>query len=180
MYEIRLTDGSPIYVQGDPDYAAYDIECSTEKGDSGYLKFSIPKSNPMWGKLVTRKSLVEFKLDGESIGIYEVRELTHDMQFDEAVYAVGELAWLFDSIQPQAEFHDISPREFLRVLLSVHNAQCPEHQFRLGMVDVQDPNDSLYRYTNRETTLDDIRDKLVDRLGGQIRMRKVNGERILI
>jgi len=179
MYEIRLTDGSPVFVQGDPDYTAYDIECEHAKGDSGYLRFTMPKSNPMWGKLVTRKSVVEFTLGNESLGFFEVREVTHDMRFDESVYAVGELAWLFDSIQPQAEFHDTPPREFLRTLLTVHNDQCPDHQFRLGMVDVTDSNDSLYRFTNRETTLDDIRDKLVDRLGGQIRLRRVGGERYI-
>ena len=179
MYEIRLADGSPIFVQGDPDYTAYNIECSTAKGDAGCIEFTMPKSNPAWGTLVTRKSLLEFKLGNESLGFYEVREITHDLQFSESVYAVGELAWLYDSIQPQAEFHDIQPREFLRTLLGVHNEQCPEHRFSLGIVDVRDSNDSLYRYTNRETTLDDIRDKLVNRLGGQLRMRRVNGERIL-
>ena len=179
MYEIRMADGSPVFVQGDPDYVAYDIECEHAKGDSGYLKLTIPKGNPAWGTLVTRKTVLEFRLDGESLGFYEVREIDHDMRFDESVYAVGELAWLFDSIQPQAEFHDTPPREFLRTLLSVHNAQCPDHQFKLGMVDVTDSNDSLYRFTNRETTLADIRDKLVDRLGGQIRLRRVNGERYI-
>ena len=179
MYGIRLADGSPIFIQGDPDYTAFDIECCTQKGDSGYLKFTIPKDSPAWGTLVTRKSLLEFTCGNESLGFYEVRELDHSIEFEERVYAVGELAWLFDSIQPQAEFHDISPRDFLRTLLTVHNAQCPDHTFRLGAVDVTDPNDSLYRYTNRETTLDDIRDKLVNRLGGQIRLRRSNGERYI-
>lgn len=177
MYQIRLSDGSPVYYQGDVDYAAYDIECSTAKGDSGYVKFTMPKSNPAWGTLVTRKSIVEFLADNESLGFYEVRELTHDSYFNEQVYAVGELAWLFDSIQPQAEFHDATVRGFLTTLINVHNAQCTDHQFRVGTVDVTDSNDSLYRFTNRETTLDAIRDKLVDRLGGQIKLRRVNGVR---
>ena len=179
MYEIRTDDGQAVYYQGDPDYAAYSIECSLAKGDAGYLKLTLPKTNPMWGKLVTRKTMLVMTLGKEEVGRFEVRELSHDSQFGEDVYAVGELAWLYDSIQPQAEFHEISPRDFLRTLLDVHNAQCPEHQFRLGIVDVTDPNDSLYRFTNRETTLDDIRDKLVDRLGGNVKLRRVNGVRYL-
>lgn len=179
MYQIRLSDGSPVYYQGDVDYAAYDIECSTAKGDSGYVKFTMPKSNPAWGTLVTRKSIVEFLADNESLGFYEVRELTHDSYFNEQVYAVGELAWLFDSIQPQAEFHDATVRGFLTTLINVHNAQCTDHKFSVGTVDVVDSNDSLYRYTNRETTLDAIRDKLVDRLGGQIKLRRANGVRYI-
>lgn len=179
MYEIRLSDGSPVFYQNDADYTAFDIECYTAKGDAGYLRFTMPKDNPAWGTLVTRKSMLEFVCDSESIGFFEVRELTHDTNFDENVYAVGELAWLFDSIQPQAEFHNMTVRDFVSQLVSVHNAQCPDHQFTVGIVDVVDSNDSLYRFTNRETTLDDLREKLVERLGGQLRLRRVNGVRYL-
>lgn len=179
MYEIRLSDGSPVYYQNDADYAAYSVECNTTKGDAGYLQFTMPKSNPAWGTLETRKSVLEFIQDGFSLGFFEVREITHDIQFSERVYAVGELAWLFDSVQPQEEFHDITPRGFLERLLAVHNEQCPEHQFSVGIVNVEDNNDSLYRYTNRENTLDDIREKLVERLGGQIKLRRVNGVRYI-
>ena len=179
MYEIRLADGSPIYYQGDADYTAYNIECYTAKGDAGYVKFTLPKSNPAHGTLSTRSSIVKMLLDGESLGFYEVREITHGIEYDEQVYAVGELAWLYDSVQPQAEFHDVTPRGFLAALLNVHNSQCPDHQFSVGIVDVTDPNDSLYRFTNRETTLDDIREKLVDRLGGQIKLRRANGVRYI-
>lgn len=179
MYEIRTSNGDPVYYQNDADYVAYNIECSTAIGDAGYLKFTIPKTNPAYGTLVTRKSVLEMTIDGESLGLYEVREIGHDMSFNETVYAIGELAWLYDSVQPQAEFHDITPRSFLESLIRVHNAQCPDHQFRVGAVDVVDSNDSLYRYTNYETTLDDIRDKLVDRLGGQIKLRHANGVRYI-
>lgn len=179
MYEIRLEDGTNIYYQGDADYAAYDIECVTQKGDAGYLQFTLPKTNPMWKKLVTRQSVVEFILDGESLGFFEVREKDHDYQFAERIYAVGELAWLYDSIQPQAEFRNVTPRSFLTQLITQHNKQCPEHTFRVGTVNVVDNNESLYRFTNRETTLDDIRDKLVDRLGGQIKLRRYNGVRYI-
>lgn len=50
-----------------------------------------------------------------------------------------------------------------------------QKSFKVGAVTVVDNNDSLYRYTNYETTLKCISDKLVNRLGGHIRIRKVNG-----
>lgn len=50
-----------------------------------------------------------------------------------------------------------------------------QKSFKVGTVTVVDSNDSLYRYTNYETTLKCISDKLVNRLGGHIRIRKVNG-----
>lgn len=51
--------------------------------------------------------------------------------------------------------------------------------FTLGMVTVTDPNDSLYRYTNWENTLTCIRDKLISKLGGFVRVRNENGKRYL-
>lgn len=51
--------------------------------------------------------------------------------------------------------------------------------FKVGAVTVVDSNDSLYRYTNYENTLDCIKEKLVKRLGGHIRIRKVDGIKYL-
>ena len=49
----------------------------------------------------------------------------------------------------------------------------------MGIVTVHDSNDSLYRFTNQETTLDCIREKLCEKLNGYLRIRKVNGKRYL-
>lgn len=52
-------------------------------------------------------------------------------------------------------------------------------RFEVGVVTVKDPNDSIYRYTNYEDTLTCLRDKLCDRLGGYLRVRKADGKRYL-
>lgn len=168
-----------LYWQGDPDYAAFDVKCSLTMGDSGSVEMSVPKSNPGYARVKTRKTLLDFKVDGRSLGIFEVRELSRDVNGTMEVYAVGEMAWLFDSVQPQREYHNQTARQFLASLVAVHNAQCPEHAFTIGIVDVTDSNDSLYRFTNREQTLDCVRDKLVKRLGGNLRVRRANGVRYL-
>lgn len=172
-------DGQTAFYQGDDEYAAYNIELDLQMGDSGALTFTLPRTSAAWGTAVTRKSLVQAYRDSTLMFEGEVREIDHDMLGAETVYAVGEMAWLFDSIQPQAEFHETTVRRFLQTLLESHNEQCPEHQFQVGMVTVQDSNDSLYRFTNREQTLEAIRDKLVDRLGGYLRLRKTGGIRYL-
>lgn len=58
-------------------------------------------------------------------------------------------------------------------------AQLYPKRFVVGSVTVTDDNDSIYRYTNWETTLDDIQDKLIDRLGGHLRVRHVGTTRYL-
>ena len=51
--------------------------------------------------------------------------------------------------------------------------------FALGSVTVVDSNDSLYKYTNWESTLEVIKTDLLDTYGGHLRIRKVNGIRYL-
>ena len=51
--------------------------------------------------------------------------------------------------------------------------------FAVGAVTVTDSNDSLYKYTNWETTLQVIKTDLLDTYGGHLRIRKVNGIRYL-
>lgn len=51
--------------------------------------------------------------------------------------------------------------------------------FALGTVTVVDNNDSLYKYTNWETTMAVIKSDLLDTYGGHLRIRKVNGIRYL-
>lgn len=51
--------------------------------------------------------------------------------------------------------------------------------FALGSVTVVDSNDSLYKYTNWETTMEVIKTDLLDTYGGHLRIRKVNGIRYL-
>ena len=91
-----------------------------------------------------------------------------------------QLAFLFDSIQPQAKHQDQTPIQFFTSLLNQHNAQVEEKKrFQVGVVTVTDPNDSIYRFTNREDTLTCLREKLCESLSGYLRVRKVDGVRYL-
>ena len=66
----------------------------------------------------------------------------------------------------------MTPSQLLRSWIVEHNKMVENRkEFTVGQVTVTDSNDSLYRYTNYETTLECIRSKLVDRLGGYIVLR---------
>lgn len=51
--------------------------------------------------------------------------------------------------------------------------------FLVGVVTVDDPNDSVYRYTNLEPTLTALRDDLCASLQGYLRIRRADGYRYL-
>lgn len=92
----------------------------------------------------------------------------------------SELGYLMDSVQSYREYHDISVRSFLELIIDNHNKQVSEDkQFTVGIVDVIDNNDSLYRYLGYDKTLDTIKDKLIDRLGGELKIRYEDGVRYL-
>lgn len=179
MYQV-LIDGKDLYYPGDEECVVTDAKAKLQLNDSGTFQCGVPPGNPEYSNIRNRISMIQVLKDGKEIFYGEVRESGANFQKVKQLYAVGELAFLFDSIQPQAEYHNLTPSEMLGTWLNEHNSQVEEKKrFYLGIVTVKDSNDSLYRYTNQETTLDAIRDKLCDRLNGYLRIRKVDGVRYL-
>ena len=109
----------------------------------------------------------------------EVREITDNIDFTKHIYAVGELAFLFDSIQPQ-KVYQCSPLQMFTEIINIHNSQVEQKkQFKVGEVSVTDVNDYVYHFTNREDTLTVLRDKLCTPLNGYLKITKVNGEKYI-
>ena len=179
MYQV-LIDGRDLYYPGDEEYTVSDSVVKLQLNDSGTFECDVPVINPEYGNIKNRISMIQVLKDNKEIFYGEVRESEKDFSGTKQVYAVGELAFLFDSIQPQAVYHDMTSRQLLETWLNIHNSQVEDKKkFYVGMVTVHDSNDSMYRFTNQETTLDCIRDKLCDSLGGYLRIRKVDGKRYL-
>lgn len=179
MYKVYL-DGRILYYPGDEEAVIADSILSQTVNDSGTFTFSLPEDNPEYVNIQARISMLQIVKDDKEIFYGEVRSVDKDIDKIKQVYAVGELAFLFDSVQPQAVYHDLSPRQMLETWLNIHNSQVEEKKrFYVGIVTVHDSNDSLYRYTNQETTLDCIREKLCGKLDGYLRIRKTGGKRYL-
>lgn len=179
MYEVYL-DGQLLYYPADDEFALLEANLNLELNTAGTFDFTVPNSNPLFDKIYCRSSMVQILKNEKEIYYGEVREVGRDFYNNKLVKSTGELAFLFDSIQPQAEYHDMTSRQLLETWLNIHNSQVEDRKkFYVGTVSIHDSNDSLYRYTNRETTLDAIREKLVERLEGYLKIRKVNGKRYL-
>lgn len=179
MYQVSI-DGRDLFYPGDPEYTVLDATAKLQLNDSGTFECEVPVTNPEYGNIKNRISMIQVLKDEKEIFYGEVRESEKDFYGTKQVYAVGELAFLFDSIQPQAKYQDMTSRQLLETWLNIHNSQVEDKKkFYVGMVTVHDSNDSLYRYTNQETTLDCIREKLCEKLGGYLRIRKVDGKRYL-
>ena len=179
MYEVYI-DGKVLYYPGDDENVIIEPQLELALNDAGAFEFLLPPGNPEYENIQNRQSMIQVLKDEEEIFYGEVRSCGKDQGNIKECLVIGELAFLHDSIQPQAEYHDLTTRQMLETWLNEHNSQVEERKrFYVGIVTIHDTNDSLYRYTNRETTLDAIREKLVGRLGGYLRIRKVDGVRYL-
>ena len=179
MYEVYL-DGECLYYPNDKEYAIYNSILKDTLSCASEFTFQIPCTNPKYVDLYERQSMVQILRDSKEIFYGEIREVTENIGKTKLVYCVSELAFLFDSVQPQARYQNITPEQFFIELINIHNSKVEEKKrFTVGMVTVKDPNNSLYRYTNYEDTLTAIRSKLCEPLGGYLRIRKVNGVRYI-
>lgn len=87
--------------------------------------------------------------------------------------AEGFMGYLMDTVQDYHTYENTDVPDFLTALLTAHNAMVePRKRIYLGQCDVHDTSSKTTAYRR---TLDEIRELLVNRLGGEIRVRKVNG-----
>ena len=171
MYKIKLDD-KVLYYPGDKEASVINPELNLQAGYAGELTLKVPSVNPLYDNVRNRMSMVSVFRNNTEIFYGEVRTREKDRFKNQSIKATGALSFLADTILPQKEWRDIAPRDLLDAWLQLHNSQVEERKkIYIGVVTMHDSNDSLYRITNRETTLEAIREKLIDRLGGYLRLR---------
>lgn len=175
MYRV-LCDGLPIYDLRDEELVLIDPKLTLEVNKAGSFEFKMPPNHPQYNLPVKMRSVIQVFQDDVEIFSGRPIEQKTDFYNRKFISCEGQLAYLNDSIQRPAEYHDKTVRGYLKTLIANHNSQVDESkQFKVGIVTVKDNNDSLYRYTNYNSTLQEIKEDLVDDLGGYIRIRNVDG-----
>lgn len=187
MYKVTCLYGGITYTLHDPesdDLRIYNDTVDTEDNSPGSFEFTMSYDHPYLDKVVGLSSDIRV-YDGEE-EIFRGRPIDdgEDLYRSRTFKCEGELAFLYDSIQPRRELHNVSVLQFFTLLIEEHNNQVSnkgpiDKTFQVGNVTVIDNNNSIYRYTNRETTFDDIGEKLINRLGGHLKIRIENGKRYI-
>ena len=184
MYIIKAVVDGKEYTIHDPSYndAIVGKDAYFEIGDNknGQAEFIVYPNNPYYS--VVKKLTTDIIIYNNKAPCFYGRVLYDDEDASGAkhVFVEGELAFLCDSVQRPAVYHDISVIDYFSKIISLHNSQVEERkQFVVGRVSVTDSNDSLYRYSNWETTRETLTEKLIKRLGGHLRIRHENGQRII-
>ena len=182
IYEVYLNDNL-LYYPNDASFSVINAKLETALNEAGTFECDVPQNNMRYsdfeGTQQLRSGIISVLKDGVEIFCGEVREVTQNFDFTKHIYAVGELAYLFDSIQPQARYQGTISDMFSALLTNHNNQVEARKQFQMGNVLVTDPNGYIYHFTNREDTLTDIREKLCNTLDGYLKIRKVGGVKYL-
>lgn len=185
MYQIFL-DGVPLYDPRDPDLIVRDPDCRLKVGEAGELSFVVDPDHP-YADRVALLSQVSLVSDGVTIYRGRIRRAVKEFNLPVEVVTEGLLACLNDSIIPPysypADWEENADagylaaynggnvvKFFLGWLLEQHNRQVSTAQrINLGTVTVADPNNYLHRASeSRMTTMEAVKKKLLDGLGGHL------------
>ena len=177
MYKI-LCDNQLMYDPRIEELALINPIVNLEENKAGSFSFTMPPDHPLYDSVKRRKSVIQVFRDDEEDPLFSGMciEVDQDFYNQKDVYCEGELSYLNDSIQRPCRYQEISVRGLLEAYIANHNEQVEEEKrFKVGMVTVTDNNDSLYRYTNMNSTMQELKEDLVDDLGGYLRVRHKDG-----
>lgn len=176
-----LFQDSILFDSTTDEYKALEINLTEQVNTTNSLTFTLPTTNP--NKDAPQKLIPGIELWEDDVLVFEGRVLytDDDIVGNRTFTCEGSLAYLLDSIVRPNTTQDTTIREYLTNLITQHNAQVEESkQFQVGTVTVTNSTDNVYRIDNDyANTLTVIQEKLVNRLGGYLRVRLLNGVRYL-
>lgn len=170
-----------------PNYRLVSAVLSKSTTTYDSFTFDIDPTHAMYTEIEPYTCFVKVTRPDKGLTLFEGRVLTYSDSMDssgtvqkEAV-CEGLEGFLHDSVQPWKEFHNTTPKDFLQELITEHNRQVESYkQITLGTVTVTNSTDNVYRFTDdTQDTWANIQDKLVSRLGGEMRIRNEGGKLFL-
>ena len=169
---------------------------STQRVQSGQLKehvnttpsmtTDLTPQNLCYGKLHERLSTAELintvtgETEFEGYLLTAPVSMASDGKLRQKLTFEGYMGYLNDSIQMYHTYEDTTVSAFLYALLEAHNAAVPAHkQIFLGTVNISGDNTNS-KTTAYRSTLAEIRENLISRLGGEILVRRGQDGRLLL
>ena len=172
MYKVYC-DNSLLYDGKREELKLYNPKVDLELNKVGSFNFTIYPNHKHFNRLKKLKPIIKVVRDDNKI-VFRGRILNDTRGFynEKKVVCEGELAFLIDSIQrPYTYTGDVAG--LFQQFIDNHNTQVDaEHQFKVGLVTVTDPNDYLPQSdTQYLNTWESINKKLIEPLGGYLFVR---------
>ena len=142
--------------------------------------FTIYPQNPCYEHLAEMQTLIRVRntLTGEDEFEGRILKISGSMSSSgvtgKSITCEGYLAYLCDTVQTYRVFTGVDVSVYLQEILAYHNSLTPEEKhIHLGQCDIHNFDEKT---TNYGKTLDEIKRNLVDKLGGEIRIRRIDGK----
>lgn len=167
-----LVDHPNLYAEG---YMLTDKAVDGEVNAFGSMKFSVPAEHPLYDTIKKIGTVVE-AYDGDELA-FRGRVMDTSREFDNtiSVYCEGQLAFFCDTVMEPFAFKG-EVKTLLTKIIENHNSQVDDsRKFEVGTITVTDPDDNgvLVRSSEKPlTSWEMIQNRLIDTLGGYIRVRK--------
>lgn len=182
MYIVKIyNDGVPLEIQNESIKLK---SGNVVKGINAIDSFSITllPNNPGFSRIRDKKTLVtvyntnknRFEFHGRAL--YSAPSMDSNGLITKAITCESFFGFLCDSEQKYVEERNWTVRGLLEHLINRHNSQVEGYKrFEVGNVSSDlDPNNNLYVGIQRKKTWETIKEKLLDKLGGEIRFRVVD------
>lgn len=157
-----------------------DLDLSLEGIGIGTFRAVLTPKNTLYNKVEQINNLVDV-FDVSETKVFSGRlgkihnKMTNGGSFHQELLFEDKKSYLYDSVQEYMKPTLMKVSAYLGKMLDVHNSQVEWHKrILLGMVTVED-DEPVYRGLGYGKTMDLIKDKLLDRLGGYLILREVNG-----
>lgn len=182
MYIVKLKNGNQTFeIYGDKEKLK---SGSIVKGINSIDSFSfvILPSNIGYNLIRDLQTLVTVyntnKNSYEYFGrvLYSRNSMSESGEIEKEVICESYIGFLCDSQQPYVVEQNWTVSGLLEHIINQHNSQVEDYkQFTIGEVTVTDANDNLYLGIQRDNTWKTLQDKLINTLGGEFRIRVVEG-----
>ena len=149
--------------------------------------FTIFPNNDGYNLIYPLKTLVEVKNLNTNNVEFEGRVLLQTPKMDnngiiyKTVVCESYLGYLNDSVQSYETISGVSAEELFKKMINNHNSQVENSKkFIIGEIKIgTSSSDNEDRYLNYEKTFDSVNKNLIERFGGELRVRKA-GDNIYI
>ena len=162
------------------DLAIINPVVSLKVNCAGTFTFTMPSNHPYYDLIQKKVGLIKVFRDDEQIFEGDCVRTTVDFFKQKKIECEGDLAFLNDTFLRPGRVEDLTSRQLLERYIASHNALVSEEKrFTVGQVTAHDSNDSISCYTNYNSTMTEIKEDLIDDIGGFLRVRHENNIRYL-
>ena len=189
MYLVTIkTEGKEFIINEISTRTKNRIEGTIKQGINSIdsFEFTIYPDNIGYNKITPYKTFIEVfntktnEHEFKGRVTLQIDEMESTGLISKTFMCESELGYLCDSVQLYGEYHNVTVASFLDFLIKQHNSLVEEEkQFEVGIVEELDNNDSLYRFLSYNTTWNNIKEDLLDKLGGEFQIRYSQGKRYL-